>query len=64
MLKELNGIAGGLLGLHGYPVQPFSWGAQAESKPAAEPVNVPRAKPRDPAPKARKPASVATALHC
>ena len=26
MLKELNSVAHGLLGLHGYPTQPFGWG--------------------------------------
>lgn len=26
MLKELNSIANGMLGLHGYPLQPLAWG--------------------------------------
>ena len=35
MLKELNGIASGLLGLHGYPTRPFSSMQASESTPTA-----------------------------
>jgi hypothetical protein len=38
MLKQLNGIAAGLLGLHGYPVEPISSTATRESRALADPV--------------------------
>jgi len=34
MLKHLNGIAAGLLGLHGYPVEPISSAACTSPAPA------------------------------
>ena len=38
MLKQLNGIAAGLLGLHGYPVEPFSRPAPGPSPAPADPA--------------------------
>lgn len=38
MLKQLNGIAAGLLGLHGYPAEPISWAATRPSPVPADPA--------------------------
>lgn len=54
MLKELNGIANDMLGLHGYPVQRISWGeifgkraranaAREFAKPPSKPARPPAA---------------------
>ena len=46
MLKELNIIANGLLGLHGYPMHPIQWGAGVSNVnfPQPRPI-VPHARP-------------------
>lgn len=38
MLKQLNGIAAGLLGLHGYPVEPFSSAAACQPPALSDPA--------------------------
>ena len=58
MLKELSNIANGLLGLHGYPMQPISWSAPREQ------TIVPLALPCIPAAPARTDTVVPAALHC
>jgi hypothetical protein len=35
MLNNLNAIAAGLLGLHGYPMQPMTWGIAPPGRDAA-----------------------------
>ena len=35
MLSKLNIIAAGLLGLHGYPMQPMTWGVAPRGHDAA-----------------------------
>ncbi len=32
MLKELNSLASGLLGLHGFPVRPIRWSGHADAR--------------------------------
>jgi hypothetical protein len=64
MLKELNAIAGGLLGLQGYPVEPISWADMfhPNAKPSADAgVKRPVA-----APAAQVPGTLSgtPALHC
>jgi len=64
MLKQLNGIAAGLLGLHGYPVEPISWAPTRPSPALADPAAAAAAAPRVAIPTPREPAPAAAALHC
>jgi hypothetical protein len=59
MLKQLNGIAAGLLGLNGYAVESFSW-SPAPADPAA---GRGAAAPRAAEPVTREPAPIDAALH-
>ncbi len=46
MLKELDSIAGDLLGLHGYPVQPISWSAIFGTPRSQDPKRTVPARPQ------------------
>jgi hypothetical protein len=65
MLKQLNGIAAGLLGLHGYPVEPISSLATRRSSTLADPAAGRRpVAPLATEAAARKQAPFDDALHC
>jgi hypothetical protein len=65
MLKQLNGIAAGLLGLHGYPVESFSWPPAGRAPAPADPAaGRGAAAPRVAEAVAREPAPIDAALHC
>jgi hypothetical protein len=64
MLKQLNGIAAGLLGLHGYPVESFSRSPTRQSPTPANQAGRGAASPRAAEPVAREPAPIDAALHC
>jgi hypothetical protein len=65
MLKQLNGIAAGLLGLQGYPVKPFSWEAPRQPSTPSDPASIrPATAPGVAKPAARGHTAVGAALHC
>ena len=64
MLKQLNGIAAGLLGLNGYAVESFSWSPAGLAPAPADPATGRgAAAPRAAEPVTREPAPIDAALH-
>jgi hypothetical protein len=65
MLKELSNIANGLLGLHGYPLQPVGSSAPREAASPRKPASVTHAAQCTPVAPLRTDTVVpAAALHC
>jgi len=64
MLKQLNGITAGLLGLHGYPVESFPWSPARQAPAPADPAaDRGAAAPRVAGSVARAPAPIDATLH-